>query len=124
MYRYRIHAGRVPAALAADWQPPVDVVTETGRYLLRADLPGVDPAGVEITVEDGVLTVAGERPAHAATEGGRRTRSERACGRFSRVFELPEDADAEAVTASSHLGVLEIAVPRRDTRRRIEVEAA
>ncbi|HYW93089.1 MAG TPA: Hsp20/alpha crystallin family protein [Gammaproteobacteria bacterium] len=129
MYRVSIHPGRAASARPAGledvrWQPPVDVIAETGRYVLRADLPGVDPAGVEITMEDGVLRIAGERESATAGDDVRRTRRERVAGCFARSFRLPDDADPEAVSASSRHGVLEITVPRRERSRRIEVEAA
>ena len=129
MYRLGIHPRSAVAFRPARpedvrWQPLVDVITETGRYVLRADLPGVDPATVEITMEEGVLTIAGERKVGTAAKDVRRTRSERVQGRFRRAFRLPEDADADGIAASSRHGVLEIVVPRRETSRRIEVRAA
>lgn len=118
----------------ADWVPAVDIVEEHDRFVLRADLPGVDPAGIEVSTDDGVLSLAGERPApeqvtEHGPEHGERTgvrHIERASGRFFRRFSLPDTADASAVKANSKNGILEIVIPKLPEvqTRRITVEAA
>lgn len=110
----------------ADWVPAVDIVEEKDRFLLQADLPGVDSANIEVSMEDGVLSVAGERHSEKRdeTEGVRRI--ERVSGRFDRRFSLPETADAEHITAKSSNGILEVTIPKLPVvqARRITVEAA
>ncbi|MHC4222253.1 MAG: Hsp20/alpha crystallin family protein [Planctomycetota bacterium] len=110
----------------ADWVPAVDIVEEKDRFLLQADLPGVDSAGIEVSMEDSVLSVAGERHSEkrGETEGMRRI--ERVSGRFDRRFSLPETADAEHITAKSSNGILEVTIPKLPAvqARRITVEAA
>ena len=110
----------------ADWAPAVDIVEEKDRFLLRADGPGVAAEDIEINMEDGVLTVAGERHTekHEDAEGMRRF--ERVSGRFYRRFSLPETADAEGIKARSANGILEVAIPKLPEvqPRRITVEAA
>lgn len=111
---------------AADWVPAVDIVEEKDRFLLQADLPGVDSADIEVSMEDGVLSVAGQRHSEkrGETEGVRRI--ERVSGRFDRRFSLPETADAEHITAKSSNGILQVTIPKLPAvqARRITVEAA
>ena len=107
--------------------PRVDVFEQPQRYVLRADLPGVAAADIEITAHEGVLTVRALRRADAALEDAQAIgRLERAAGTFLRRFTLPEDADADAITARSANGVLELTIAKqaRSQPRRIEIEAA
>jgi HSP20 family protein len=110
----------------ADWVPAVDIIEEKDRFLLRADVPGVAPADIDISMEDGVLTISGERQTekHEDAEGVRRF--ERVSGRFHRRFTLPETADADGIAAKSTNGILEVSIPKLPEvqPRRITVEAA
>jgi HSP20 family protein len=108
------------------WIPPVDITEYSDRFELAVDLPGVDPDKVEITLEDGVLSISGERTREApsADEGGEtRARIERGHGRFFRRFVLPETVDGERVHASGRNGVLAITIPKQAKAlpRRIKV---
>lgn len=98
---------------AAQWTPRVDVREEEGRYVILADVPGVAPADIEISMDKGVLTIKGERKSESTAENGTLTRVERRNGAFQRSFALPDSADAEAITASGKNGVLEIAIPKK-----------
>ena len=113
-------------ASAAEWAPAVDIVEEKARFVLRADLPGVDPADIDLSAEDGFLTISGERQAEDRSQVDGIERYERRTGRFLRRFALPETADAEAITARSNHGLLEISIPKLPEMqpRRITVEAA
>ena len=97
-----------------DWMPAVDIREEDSRYLLTADIPGVDRKDVEITLEEGVLTVKGERSTktEVAEEGYRRR--ERTYGTFMRQFTLPETVDTGSISATASDGVLEIEIPKQD----------
>ncbi len=111
---------------AAALVPEVDVREEAQRYVIRADLPGVAPADIEVTTEQGVLTLRAERrDENPATEAGFK-RIERCAGTFVRRFTLPDDADATAISARSQHGVLELTIPKqaKPEPRRIAVEAA
>ena len=118
-----------PLTTAADsgaWLPPVDIHEEADQFVLSVDLPGVDPKAVEITSEQGVLTIRGHREAtrNESPEGFRRV--ERISGAFQRRFSLPDAADAENIKAKAVNGVLEVTIPKvaRVQPQRITVEAA
>jgi HSP20 family protein len=115
------------SGVTADWVPSVDINEFEDRFQLFVDVPGVDPKDVEITLETGVLTIAGERFAQAAKEGETvvHRRTERGSGRFYRRFILPESVDAEKVKASDRFGVLEISIPKQAKAlpRKIEIAA-
>ena len=110
----------------ADWSPAVDIVEEKDRFVLQADLPGVDRDDIEVSMDDGVLTIAGERRAEERSEFDGVKRIERVAGRFQRRFSLPDTADSEDIKARSVNGILEISIPKRPEvqARRITVEAA
>lgn len=97
----------------ADWAPAVDIEEYADKFVLTADVPGVDPETIELTLEKGVLTLSGSRAAAAEPAGVERRRVERATGRFHRRFALPDTVDSEAVSASNRNGVLEITIPKR-----------
>lgn len=107
----------------ADWIPAVDIAEYGDRFVLHADVPGVDPTTIEVTLEKGVLTLSGSREVAAEPAGVERRRIERTAGRFHRRFSLPDTVDSEAVTARGNNGVLEIVIPKRPTAqpRRITV---
>ncbi len=104
------------SSATAEWIPAVDVLEYADRFELLVDLPGVDPQAVEVTLDNGVLTLSGERrQEHAAisrdTENAlQQERRERLHGRFYRRFILPDTADAENVSATGRNGVLEVSI--------------
>lgn len=110
----------------ADWAPAVDIVEEKGRFVLHADVPGVAPADIDVSMDAGVLTVSGARQNQRVTDNEGFRRVERASGRFLRRFTLPETADAENITAKSNNGILQVSIPKLPEvqSRRIAVEAA
>lgn len=107
------------------WVPSVDVHEETDRFVVRADLPGVEPKDVEVTAENGVLTIRGERRVEKRENGEGFERLERATGTFLRRFTLPETAQAEAIKAKQTNGVLEVSIPKQPKvePRRIKIDA-
>jgi len=108
------------------WVPAVDIFEEQERFIVRADLPGVDPDDIEVNMENGVLTVSGERKNEERSEFEGVSRIERISGRFLRRFTLPDTADADAIKAKCRNGILEISIPKQAAvqPRRIAVEAA
>jgi HSP20 family protein len=105
------------------WVPSMDLVETEDHFVLRADLPGMSEEDIKIELEDGTLTVAGERKAEHESKNEGYYRVERAFGAFSRSLTLPQGIDPEAVTANFDRGVLEVRVPKPEQRkpRRIEI---
>lgn len=105
--------------------PVLNVGTTPASVEVQALAPGLDPAKLEITVDRGLLVIAGERRSELPPQGERTTvyANERFTGRFRRVISLPEDADPARVDASYRDGVLRISVAKRESSlpRRIEV---
>ncbi len=109
--------------VTSNWTPAVDIKEETDRFLITADIPGVAPEEIEVTMEDGVLTIRGERDEeNRNTEDGYR-RSERVSGTFYRRFSLPDGVDPERVSAEGKHGVLQVVIPKVEKvkPRRIDV---
>ena len=122
---YRGVARNDPASVA-DWIPAVDILEEKDRFVLRADLPGVETDDIDVSMDSGVLNVSGERRAAPRADDAGVQRIERATGRFFRHFTLPETADAEGITAKCSNGILEVSIPKLPEiqARRITVDAA
>lgn len=108
------------------WIPSVDVHEESDRFIVRADVPGVDPKDIEVTAQDGVLTIRGERRSAKRENGTGFERVERVSGTFLRRFTLPETAQADAIKAKQTNGVLEVSIPKQPKvqPKRVTVEAA
>lgn len=98
--------------VTSHWRPAVDIREESDRYVIIADLPGVDPKNIEITMEQGVLTIKGERASDKEESHEGYKRVERVRGTFYRRFSLPDSADAEHIEANGKNGVLEIVLPK------------
>jgi len=117
-----------PAAdgsLNASWAPAVDVQEEATQFTVHADLPGVDTKDIQVTADNGVLTIRGERriekrePQQAGFE-----RYERVEGAFLRRFTLPENVKADEIRARHNNGVLEVVIPKQAAPepRRVNIE--
>ena len=107
------------------WVPPVDLVEGEDHFLLKADLPGLKEGDVNIEVQDGTLTISGERKAeHEQREGGW-YRLERAFGSFNRSLTLPDGVDPDRIEAAFSHGVLEVRIPKPEERkpRRISISS-
>jgi HSP20 family protein len=100
------------ARSAQDWAPAADVSETDGEYLIKADLPEVRKEDVSITVQDGVLTLSGERRQEKREESEKLHRVERSYGSFMRRFALPENADDQGIRAESRDGVILIHIPK------------
>ncbi|MDX1496564.1 MAG: Hsp20/alpha crystallin family protein [Salinisphaeraceae bacterium] len=112
-------------ATASAWSPAVDIKEDDSRYLIHADLPGIKPDDVNITLEKGVLTIEGLRESESNEERQGYRRVERYRGRFARHFALPDTADSEKVEAKLKDGVLEVVILKKESSkpRRIKVHA-
>jgi HSP20 family protein len=110
----------------SDWLPAVDIREENDRFLLQADLPGVDPDAIEVTMEDGVLTIQGSRDSESTDEQEGYKRYERVRGSFLRRFTLPDTANGDDIAAATRNGVLEVSIPKqvKPQPRKISVKPA
>jgi len=97
----------------ASWSPSVDLQEESDHFVLRADVPGVALKDIEVSAEDGTLTIRGERLAREHVRSDGFEHIERAAGRFLRRFTLPDSARSEAIKARYVDGVLEIEIPKQ-----------
>jgi HSP20 family protein len=116
--------GDASSVVTSQWVPRVDIREEDNRFVIFADLPGVDPKDIEVNMDKGILSIRGERSMESRTEDERFSRIERAHGVFHRRFALPESANPDGISAVGRNGVLEIAIPKRpeSTPRRINVQ--
>jgi HSP20 family protein len=112
-----------PSQSVNQWAPRVDIREEDNRFVILADIPGVDPKDIEVSADKNELTIKGERKSETTQDNGKLKRVERSYGAFLRSFTLPDNADADAISASGKHGVLEISVPKKaeTTPRRIAV---
>jgi HSP20 family protein len=116
----RMNAGRTwwpgqryqGGASTASWAPAVDICERKDAYLVTAELPGVKPDDVEITFEDGLLTIQGERHSASYAAGDKAHRVERRYGAFRRSITLPSHVEADKIEASAQDGVLQVLVPK------------
>ena len=93
-----------------DWVPQVDIKENESGYSVLADIPGIKPSDVEITLHNNVLTIRGER--NEVSESNKFRHRERTYGSFVRQFNLPDSVDENGVKAQANNGVIEISVPR------------
>lgn len=106
------------------WCPAVDVTESEKELVVSADLPGIDPQQVEITVQENILTLSGERKAESESKDESYHRVERAYGSFTRSFVLPSTVDETKVSAEYKDGVLRVHLPKREEAkpRKIDVK--
>jgi HSP20 family protein len=114
------------SSATAGWVPAVDINEYSNRFELYVDLPGVDPGSVELTLEDGILTLSGERRAKGSAnddDAPQNRRIERSQGQFYRRFVLPDTVDSERVNATGKDGVLTVTIPKQAKAmpRRIQI---
>jgi HSP20 family protein len=122
--RYNKGSGRDPGSQLsselsfADWAPSVDIEEAEDRYVIKADLPGVDKKDIDVKLDNGVLSIRGEKQTEKETgKGTRRHRSERFHGSFARSFTLPDAVKADKVDASYKDGVLLLTIPKAEEAR-------
>jgi HSP20 family protein len=109
----------------SNWTPAVDIEEQTTRFVITADIPGVTPEDIEITMENGILTIKGERSEEKNVDREGFRRVERVSGSFYRRFSLPDSANPEKISAQGKNGVLEIVIPKGEKAqaRRISVKS-
>lgn len=108
----------------ATWTPSVDITENDNAFVLHADIPGVKPDDIEVSMDNGTLTIKGERKTEEKTEKENFRRVERQYGMFYRRFSLPDTADADKIEAHSENGVLKVTIPKKEVAlaRRISVK--
>jgi HSP20 family protein len=112
-YFERATTADASSGATSEWTPAVDIEEYADKFVLYADVPGVDPKSIEVTLEKGVLSLSGARERAVEQKGVEARRQERASGRFFRRFSLPDTIDAESVSARGANGVLEVVIPKR-----------
>ena len=114
------------AMTVAEWSPLVDITEDDKEYLIKADLPEVKKEDVKLTVQNGVMTISGERKYEKEEKGKKYHRVEREYGSFMRNFTLPEAADGSKVSAEYKDGVLRVHLPKSEKAKPkgIEVKVA
>ena len=107
----------------ADWAPSVDIEEEDDKYLIKADLPGVDKKDIEVSLDNGVLSIRGEKQVEKESgKGSKRHRTERFYGSFARSFTLPTAVKVEKVDASFKNGVLKLVIPKAEDAKPKAIE--
>ncbi len=121
---FDLSRGQDSEVSTSDWLPAVDIREEESRYVLHADLPGINPDDVSVTFERGVLTVQGKREEIREDEQASYKRVERSRGSFLRRFSLPDTVDGAQISARTQNGVLEVSIPKGEAAqpRRIAIE--
>jgi HSP20 family protein len=102
------------SAGAGVWYPPVDILESKDSYLIRAELPGMRSEDLKTEVNDGMLTLSGERKFEEPANGVEYHRVERVAGKFSRSFHLPQTVKHDGIKATYRDGILEIQIPKAD----------
>jgi HSP20 family protein len=122
----RFWAGTAEPFGLADWSPPLDVSESEEAVIVNVEVPGIDPASLDISVAGDVLTIRGEKPSESDVPARHFHRIERRYGSFTRSLTLPAAVEPDRVEAKSHLGVLTIRLPKReaDRARRITIRGA
>jgi HSP20 family protein len=106
---------------AAAWFPACDVFEDKDAVKLLAELPGVRPEDVKLSVENGLLTIRGEKQQQSRDRNGRVHSFERSYGRFERSFALPSTIDPERISASFEHGILTVTIPKAERARPREI---
>jgi len=107
---------------ATEWSPLVDIAEDDKEYMIKVELPEVQKDDVKVTVENGTLTISGERKAEKEEKGRKFHRVERYYGRFERSFSIPDDAEADSVKAEFKDGVLRVHLTKSEKARPKQIE--
>ena len=110
------------AAAVADWSPSVDIAETDKEYTVKADLAGVKKEDLRINVENGVLTVSGERKFEKEDKDQKHHRVERSYGSFTRSFALPDDVLQDKIEAECKDGVVHVRLPKTDIKKAASTE--
>ena len=111
-----------PSAAAGVWYPPVDILESKDSYLVRAELPGMRKEDLKTEVNEGILTLSGERKLEEPASGVEYHRVERVTGKFSRSFHVPQTVNADGIKATYKDGILEVQVPKADEAKPRQID--
>ena len=108
------------------WAPPVDIFEKNEQLVIRAEIPGVQKEDMDVRIENGVLSLHGERKQEIEVKEENAYRMERVYGKFTRSFSLPTTVDATKVTATFKDGILEVTVPKAESAKpkKVQINAA
>ncbi|MGQ0383430.1 MAG: Hsp20/alpha crystallin family protein [Gammaproteobacteria bacterium] len=123
----RLHGGLTARAAAEPgdgpvWAPVANISETQDEYVIKAELPEVRKEDVKVTVDEGVITISGERRHELEHQDEKVHRTESFYGTFTRSFRLPEDADVAAIQAESGNGILKVRVPKKPAARARTIE--
>ncbi len=124
----RLFAGQAPVNrdefTSGSWAPSVDIFEDKDRLILEAELPGMSQEDFDISVENNVLTLKGERKFEKKTDGDNYHRVERSYGSFTRSFTLPQTVSADGAAAEFDNGVLRVSLPKREETKARKIEVS
>lgn len=103
-----------PSMETGGWMPPIDLSETSDKVIVKAEIPGINPGDVNISLQDNSLLLSGEKKEEKEESGKSFYRMERSCGRFSRTIDLPSSVDPDKVTAEYKNGVLEITMEKKE----------
>ena len=104
--------------LASDWKPRVDISENDEAFVIKAELAGVPKEDINVSLDNGILTISGERKSEVEDKAHHRI--ERFYGRFSRSFSLPENVDDSAIKAESKDGILKLSLPKSEPQSKLK----
>lgn len=109
--------------LTGDWQPAIDIEQRDNRYIVKADIPGVDPKDIKVSMENGNLIIEGKRETKVEENKQNYRRVERSFGSFYRCLNLPDASEeSKKIEAHCNKGVLEVIVPKLETAAQKKIE--
>jgi HSP20 family protein len=122
LFTRSLPAGETQGAEVVQWRPVANIAETQGEYLIKAELPEVDKKDVEVSVNEGVITIRGERRYERTDDSEKQHRVESFYGNFSRSFTLPPDVDEDKIYAESKDGVLKVHLPKTEVRKPKAIE--
>jgi HSP20 family protein len=106
----------------AEWSPQVDIMEDEKEYLVKADLPEMKKEEIKVTMEEGILTISGERKVEKEEKNKKFHRMERSYGKFERTFMMPNDADSSKIAAEFKNGILKVRIPKNPVAKPKAIE--
>ncbi len=105
------------SSIGMGWTPDIDIIETDNEIIVKAEIPGVDPKDIDISITDDTLTIKGEKKEEKVDKGKSYQRVERSYGSFTRTIDLPSHVKTDKVKAKGHQGILEITLPKTEKTR-------